>query len=171
MLEYKLDPPSVPSSWDWVGIFEKTQRRNKIYLSSVYGNPSGTVSAVLPRAPGVYEARLFAAGAKYNEQANVEITVVDSDHISSELTDGAVKASWVMRTVEPTTSDWIGLFAAGETSNNKYLASAYTHATSAGQVDIPLPKDLAAGVYELRLFSSKVGKYVVFRVSDVLTIN
>jgi len=171
MFDYKLDPPSVPTAWDWVGIYEKTQRRNKNYLSSTYGNTSGTISATLPRTPGEYQARLFAAGAKYNEQATVEFEVVDNDHVTAEqVQDGTIKASWVLRTVEPTSSDWIGLFAAGEVSN-KYLASVYTHGATAGAVDIPLPKDIPAGTYELRLFSNKVGKYTTFKVSTIITIS
>jgi hypothetical protein len=170
MFDYKLDPPSVPTTWDWVGIYERGQRRNKIYLTSTYGNTSGTISAVLPRTPGDYQARLFAAGAKYNEQAAIEFAVVDNDHVSADLIDGTIKASWILRTAEPTNSDWIGLFAAGEVSN-KYLASVYTHGASAGNVEIPLPKDIPAGIYELRLFSSKVGKYTTFKVSNVITVN
>lgn len=170
MLEYQLDPPSIPSNWDWVGIFEKSQRRNKIYMSSIYGNPTAKVLAALPRTPGVYEARLFAAGSKYNEQATVEFVVQDNDHVTADLASGTISARWVLRTVETTSSDWIGLFAAGE-DNTKYLASAYTHSAAAGAVDIPLPKDIAPGVYELRLFSSKVGKYTTFKVSNAITIN
>ena len=72
---------------------------------------------------------------------------------AQELVDGTIKASWVLRTVETTNSDWIGLFAAGEVSN-KYLASVYTHAASAGSVDIPFPKDTPAGMLLLYLSSS-----------------
>lgn len=53
------------------------------YDKNRYGNTSGTISASLPRTPGEYQARLFAAGAKYNEQATMEFDVIDSDQISA----------------------------------------------------------------------------------------
>jgi len=167
MLEYRFEA-SNPTTWDWVGIFEKDQRRNKPYVSSVYGNISGAVTVPLPRAPGAYQARLFAAGSKYNEQACVDFVVVDNDCVNADdtATPGQpIKATWVLRTVEPSSSDWIGLFTIGEPSNSKYLASAYTNGASVGEVGITLPKDISTGVYELRLFSSKVGKYTTFKTS------
>jgi len=148
------------------------------------------VAVALPRTPGTYQARLFAAGSKYNEQATVDFVVedndcvtaadtyndraaadfvvVDSDCVSAPemITPGTpIKATWVLRTQEPSSSDWIGLFTIGEPNNNKYLGSAYTNGVSVGEVVIPLPKDLSTGVYELRLFSSKVGKYITFKTS------
>lgn len=167
MLEYRFES-SNPTTWDWVGIFEKDQRRNKPYISSIYGNVSGAVTVQLPRTPGTYQARLFAAGSKYNEQACVDFVVVDNDCVHAEETaaPGApIKATWVLRTVEPSSSDWIGVFTIGEPSNSKYLASAYTNGASVGEVNIPVPKDIPTGVYELRLFSSKVGKYTTFKTS------
>lgn len=167
MLEYRFES-SNPTAWDWVGIFEKDQRRNKPYITSVYGNVSGAITVPLPRTPGTYQARLFAAGSKYNEQACVDFVVVDNDCVHAEETaaPGApIKATWVLRTVEPSSSDWIGLFTIGEPSNSKYLASAYTNGASVGEVTIPVPKDISTGVYELRLFSSKVGKYTTFKTS------
>jgi len=156
-----------------VGIYEKDQRRNKSYLTTVWSNDSGSISTTLPRAPGAYQARLFIAGSKYNEQASVDFVVPDNDCVSSPATatpETPLQANWVMRTVEPTSSDWIGLFPIGEPSNSKYVSTVYTGGASEGEVAVPVPKDLAPGSYELRLFSSKVGKYVTFRTSSPIHV-
>ena len=50
---------------------------------SRYGNAHGVVQLALPHKAGVYEARLFAAGSKYNEQATVDFTVVDNDFVTA----------------------------------------------------------------------------------------
>jgi len=168
MFGYVLEPPPVPAAYDWIGIYKQDVRRNKEYLASVYGAASGIVSTALPRTPGLYQARLFVTGAKYNEQATVDFEVKDNDCVQGPPTVSPatpITARWVLRTVEPSSSDWIGLFAVGEPNNNKYLSTAYTNGASVGETRLPFPKEEHAGPFELRLFASKTGRYTTHKVS------
>jgi len=174
MFGYVLEPPPVPTTHDWIGIYKQDTRRNKEYLASVYGTVSGLASAAVPRTPGLYQARLFVSGAKYNEQATVDFEVKDNDCVQGPATVSPatpITARWVLRTVEPSSSDWIGLFAVGEANNSKYLSSAYTNGASVGETRLPFPKEENAGPFELRLFASKLGRYTTHKISGPIHLS
>eukprot|EP01112_Ceratiomyxa_fruticulosa_P009539 TRINITY_DN2494_c0_g1_i1.p1 TRINITY_DN2494_c0_g1~~TRINITY_DN2494_c0_g1_i1.p1 ORF type:complete len:737 (+),score=218.80 TRINITY_DN2494_c0_g1_i1:239-2449(+) len=177
-VRYTLEPPSAYPTYDWIGIYEK-DRRNKRYMVSSYGNKEGLVTLRAPRTPGLYEARLFVNTSQYNEQEITSFVVADNDNISiveppnSSSVDPSsplvlspgtpVTVSYVTRTVEPSTSDWIGVYSIDQGNNKAYLESRYTPGTTTGNVTFTTPT--SAGVYEFRLFVYSVGKYVVFRRS------
>jgi murein DD-endopeptidase MepM/ murein hydrolase activator NlpD len=172
LVHYTLSPLSSAPTREWVGIYEKGQRRNKLYISTAYGNPEGQVMMKAPRNPGEYEVRLFANGSVYNEQAKAEFTVVDADCINVEpasvLAGANVSVSWILRTLEPSTGDWIGLYRADEQNNSNYLSCTYTNGSSVNSSTIAAPKE--AGVYEFRLFSKAKGKYTTHRASGPLIV-
>jgi len=172
LVYYTLDPISATPTREWLGIYEKTQRRNKLYLSTAYGNAEGQVMMKAPRTPGEYQVRLFATGSVYNYQAKADFVVEDNDCINIEPTSllvGAnVNISWILRTVEPSTSDWVGLYSADEQNNSNYLSCTYTQGSSLGVATVQVPKE--PGVYEFRLFAKAKGKYITFRKSAPLTI-
>jgi len=174
LVYYTLDPMSATPTREWVGVYEKTQRRNKLYLCTAYGNAEGQVMLKAPRTPGVYEVRLFASGAVYNDQARAEFVVEDNDCVivepaSTMAGEGAnVNISWIIRTVEPASGDWVGLYRADEANNSSYLSCTYTQGASVGTATVQAPKEV--GVYEFRLFVRAKGKYVTFRTSAPLTI-
>jgi len=182
-VRYTLDPPSAYPTYDWIGIYEK-DRRNKRYMVSTYGNKEGVVTLRTPRTPGLYEARLFINTTHYNEQEIASFVVTDNDNISiveppnSSSVDASsplvlspgtpVTVSYVTRTVEPSTSDWIGVYAIDQVNNKAYLESRYTPGTTTGTVSFTTPT--SAGVYEVRLFVYSVGKYLVFRRSRAFEV-
>jgi len=172
LVYYTLDPESATPTKEWLGVYEKTQRRNKLYLSTAYGNAEGRVMMKAPRNPGTYELRLFVSGAVYNDQARVEFVVEDNDCIKVEqqavAAGGNVNVNWVLHTLEPSSGDWIGLYRADEANNSNYLSCTYTQGVSVGTVSIPAPTK--EGVYEFRLFSRAKGKYVTFRTSQPLAV-
>jgi hypothetical protein len=49
--------------------------------------------------------------------------------------------------------DWIGLYAPGA-ANNSYISYRYTTGTASGSVPFTIPGTVAAGTYELRLFTN-----------------
>lgn len=172
LVYYTLDPISANPTREWLGIYQKGTRRNKEFITTAYGNAEGKVMMKAPRSPGTYEVRLFAAGSVYNEQCRCEFVVEDNDCVTvepSSLMAGAnVTISWVVRTVEPSSGDWVGLYRADEANNSNYLVSSYTQGASVGSVTVQAPKEV--GVYEVRLFSRAKGKYTTFRTSSPLTI-
>jgi len=169
---YTFSPFSAAAKSDWLGIYEKDQRRNKLYLSTAYGNAEGQVLMKAPRTPGTYEVRLFASGSVYNEQAKAEFIIEDNDCVMVEptsiLAGAQVNISWVLRTAEPSTGDWVGLYRADEANNNNYLSCTYTNGAGVGTATIQAPKE--AGVYEFRLFAKAKGKYTTHRTSSPLIV-
>jgi len=125
-----------------------------------------------PRTPGVYEVRLFATGAVYNESAKAEFVIEDNDcvniEVASVMAGANVTINWILRTLEPTTGDWVGLYRADEANNSNYLSCTYTNGASVGTATAPAPKEV--GVYEFRLFSKTKGKYTTHRTSLPLTV-
>lgn len=172
---YAVDPPQAPSKGDWIGLYEKSQRSNKKYISSVYGNVNGTAVLKTPKQPGAYEVRLFVAGAYYNDQARADFEVTDNDSVTVYpelvLAGGTITVGWIMRTVENSSSDWIGLFRVDEPNNSKYISSIYTNASPASSTSMNIPRDLPPGLYELRLFARAVGKYVTFKTSSPFVVS
>jgi len=169
---YTFDPMSSTPTRDWLGIYERNQRRNKLYLATAYGNAEGQVMIKVPRTPGEYQVRLFSSASQYNYQAKADFVIEDNDCINAEpssLVAGAnVNVSWILRTLEPSTGDWVGLYRADEQNNSNYLSCTYTQGASVGAATVPVPKE--AGVYEFRLFAKAKGKYVTFRKSAPVTV-
>eukprot|EP01111_Echinosteliopsis_oligospora_P004397 TRINITY_DN1707_c0_g1_i1.p1 TRINITY_DN1707_c0_g1~~TRINITY_DN1707_c0_g1_i1.p1 ORF type:complete len:707 (-),score=279.50 TRINITY_DN1707_c0_g1_i1:34-2154(-) len=165
--------PSSNPSRDWVGIYVPSER-NKTYLFTTYGNAAGEMLVAAPRPVGEYEARVFYAGSNYNEQCKCSFRIVDNDKISclpSTVEQGAtIRAEWVMRTKEPSSYNWIGLYSTVETDNTKYLVSTYISTATVGGTDIIIPKDLTPGCYELRLFVNAVGKYITYKSSNLVNV-
>lgn len=74
---------------------------------------------------------------------------------------GTVTVNW-SGIPNPTPGDWIGLYRAGAADLNNYLAYRFvncdlvpTSAAASGSCAFPIPLSLAAGSYELRLFSNE----------------
>jgi len=184
IVRYALDNPSKYPTYDWIGVYEK-DKRNKRYIVSAYGNKEGEITVRAPRQPGQYEVRLFMYNAKYNEQAIARFIIPDNDQISIVETSPAVEStpsasfpvtwslsvpanqpitvSFTARTVEPASSDWVGLYAVEQVNNKAYLDSRYTNGQTAGTLSFTAPQQ--AGVYEFRLFMYSAGKYLTFRKS------
>jgi len=171
VVQYALDPPSSTPTSDWVGLYEKV-KRNKRYMTTAYGNSAASIAFKAPRAPGVYEVRLFLYGAGYNEQARMEFTIEDHDEIAVEqkevVAGSSVNVNWRVFTIEPTTSDWVGLFQCSQTNNKYYLESKYTQGGSTGSFELTAPKE--PGLYEVRFFAHAAGKYNTFRSSNQFAV-
>eukprot|EP01113_Clastostelium_recurvatum_P015558 TRINITY_DN186_c0_g1_i2.p1 TRINITY_DN186_c0_g1~~TRINITY_DN186_c0_g1_i2.p1 ORF type:complete len:685 (-),score=281.86 TRINITY_DN186_c0_g1_i2:76-2130(-) len=172
-VKYVLESPSPYPNHDWVGVFEKGSR-NKRYMVSAYGNKEGQMSVRCPRQAGEYEVRLFLSNAQYNEQATQSFVVLDKDSISIVDTPAtvapgqALTVQYTARTVEPCSSDWVGLYAVTQPNNKTYLDSKYTTGQSNGTLTFTAPQQ--PGPYEFRLFVYSVGKYTLFRKSASFTV-
>jgi hypothetical protein len=74
--------------------------------------------------------------------------------LSSLILPSPQPASW-SNIPSPTQFDWIGVFRAGAADRDYIDSPRFTSAQPAGTAIIPMPPDLDAGSYELRLFSNK----------------
>jgi hypothetical protein len=153
---------AAPTAKDWIGIFLPGAPNTSYYLGWRYttGTASGSVPFTIPAslAPGTYELRLFANGG-YTRLAVTTITVVAgctggslSASPTSVAAGGSLTATWGS-VCAPTTSDWIGLYLPGA-PDSSYLTYRYTTGTASGSVPFTIPATLAAGTYELRLFTN-----------------
>ena len=166
----------APTSTDWIGLFAPGAP-NTTYLTwrSTTGTASGSVPFTIPAwlAPGTYELRLFSNGGFTRLAVSSGITVVapcTGTSLSAGPTSigpgGSVTAAW-SGICGPTSTDWIGLFAPGA-PNTSALASRLTTGTASGNVPFTIPASLAAGTYELRLFSN--GGFTRLAVSNSFSV-
>jgi len=71
---------------------------------------------------------------------------------SSVAAGSSVTASWTT-ILNPTTGDWIGLYAPGG-ADTGYVSWQFTGGAASGSVSYGIPLSLSVGLYELRLFSN-----------------
>ena len=129
---------------------------------------SGSCSYTLPAtlAAGNYELRLFSndsytrlATSKSFSVALVAMTPILNVSPTAVAAGGMVTATW-SGIVAPSSRDWIGLYAPSAADSNfiswMYVSCTKTasNALASGSCSYSLPATLAAGNYELRLFSN-----------------
>jgi uncharacterized protein YegP (UPF0339 family) len=85
---------------------------------------------------------------------------------ASVVSGTSVTANW-SGVASPTAADWIGLYAPGA-PNTSYITWRYTTGTASGSVPVTVPASLAAGNYELRLFTNN--GYTRIAVSNSFTV-
>ncbi|KYQ93027.1 hypothetical protein DLAC_05636 [Tieghemostelium lacteum] len=165
-----FDVPSQPDynySRDWVGIYTLTAR-NKKYSESLYANATKSVTFASPRVPGIYEVRYFVYPTKYNEQVKSTFELVDNDSvvISTPIAspEEEFKVEYTINTIQPSTSDWVGIFSVDEENNKNYISSKYTNGTGHGELNLNAPSK--PGEYEVRFFSYTKGKYITHKISN-----
>jgi subtilisin family serine protease len=164
-----------PTGSDWIGLY-RSGAPDSSYLSARYtsGSASGSVSIAVPATltPGTYELRLFSNGG-YTRLAVRSFTVTAvagctgtslGASPASVAAGGSVTASW-SGVCAPTDSDWIGLYSPGA-PDTSYKAARYTTGAASGSMPMTVP--LAAGTYELRLFSN--GGYTRLGTSNTFVV-
>jgi len=164
-----------PSTSDWIGLYIPSAA-NTSYISSRYitGTASGSVPFTIPGsvAAGTYELRLFSNGTyiRIGTSGPLVVTAPAQANLSASPTTvvagGTVTATW-SGIASPSGSDWIGLFVPGA-ANTAYLSFRYTTGTASGNVPFTIPGTVAAGTYELRLFSNNT--YTRIGTSGPLTV-
>jgi len=155
---------------DWIGRF-KTSSTNRAYITYQYIPPTEErITFACPKEVGSYDLRYFSgSGSRYEDLIrSTSFEVHNTDSVTVEITEGLLKVSWDIFSVAQTTYDWIGLYRASEVSNRNYERSTshYVDITK-NYTLLPLP---TPGHYEVRYFSSIVGKYENFRKSAVFSV-
>src|SRR5262249_1513851 len=77
-----------------------------------------------------------------------------------------VTATWSSISA-PTSTDWIALYPVGA-ADNAFISYRYTTGTASGDAPFTVPSTVAAGTYELRLFSNNV--YTLLATSGSFTV-
>jgi hypothetical protein len=166
-----------PTGRDWIGLYAPGAA-NSAYLAWLYvscsqvagvARASGSCSFPIPGslAAGTYELRLFANDRFTRLATSNPLTVTGGGGGGPTLTvspttvaaGASITATW-SGIASPTARDWIGLYAPG-TANSAYRAWLYVScsqvagaARASGSCSFPIPGSLAAGTYELRLFTN-----------------
>ncbi len=165
-----------PSTTDWVGLYLVGGTSNAtiawIYTSSCAKSAgstpktSGTCGFSLPAhlATGNYEVRLFGKNSYSQLAKSSLIAIAGAPGIlisapSSAIAGSSITVSWSSM-ISPSTTDWVGLYLVGGTSNSPitwiYTSSCTKSAgnvlKASGTCGFSLPSNLAAGNYEVRLF-------------------
>jgi hypothetical protein len=145
-----------PSQTDWVGVFPLGQPdAPRVSYGHTRGGASGSMSLAPAFTPGEYELRLYrndgmevmATSKPFRLEAVVgEVAVREP----AAPAGGAFTVSW-RGLNHPHRGDWVGLFPKGR---DDVTASARTGGEPEGSVRLPVKKGVAAGDYEVRLYSS-----------------
>jgi len=162
---------ATPTTLDWLGLYtpgsDDAARLTWRYTGSA--TASGSVDFQLPSSlsPGSYELRLFGNDTYTRLGISNAFTVITFGVSPTAANAGSVvSASWA-GIVDPTNTDWLGLYAPGA-PDSAYQTWRYTSGLGSGSADFLLPSTLPSGTYELRLFAA--GSYRRLGTSNVFTV-
>src|SRR4030095_12328752 len=178
---------AAPASTDWIGLYAPGAAAGTelawIYVSCWQtpgtATTSGSFAFPVPGtvAPGTYEFRLFTAGSytRLATSATLTVTATTLSATPSSVPAGSsVTAAW-SRLGAPTSWDWIGLYAPGTAAGTElawiYVSCSHTpgSAKASGSCVFPIPGNVAAGTYELRLFAAD--SYTHLATSNLLNVS
>jgi len=180
---------ATPTPTDWIGLYTPGAAHTAfirwVYVSCTKvptsAKTTGSCQFVVPStvAAGTYELRLYsnngfsliATSGSLTVQGPLPPSLVVS---SGNVTAGdTVTATW-SGIVSPTISDWIGLYTPGAV-NTAFIHWVYvsctkvpTGAKTAGSCQFVVPSTVAAGTYELRLYSNN--GFTLIATSGSLTV-
>jgi hypothetical protein len=191
---------ATPSPTDWIGLYT-IGAADVAFKAWVYVNCSRTAGAAVASGQcavaipanlpgGTYEFRLFAANGYTRLATSNAMTVTAT--ASAALTanpaliapGGSVSVAWG-GVSSPTTTDWVGLYAAGAsdtsyirnpdgtgvwfyTSSSSCDRTAGSGAKASGDCAFLIPSTVSPGTYELRLFRNN--GYTKLATSNALTL-
>jgi hypothetical protein len=158
----------TPSGSDWIALYPAGSTGSYLSWRYTSGTAGGSVPFQLPAtlAPGTYELRLFAG---YTLLATSNQFTLPSLTASppSVAPGGIVTVAW-SGISNASIQDWIGLYPVGVADTDLRYSFIFTGGAASGQAGYQLPSDLAAGTYELRLFSN--GTWLRLAVSNRFTL-
>jgi hypothetical protein len=160
-----------PTSGDWIGLYPIGAPDNS---PSTWRGTTGAASGSVPLSigsvsPGTYELRLFANNSLVRMATSNQISVVATTVSASPSTvnsGGSVTASW-SGIINPTSGDWIGLYAVGAPDNSPSTWRGTT-GTASGSVPLSIGS-VSPGTYELRLFANN--SLARLATSNQITVN
>jgi hypothetical protein len=187
----------LSTSSDWIGLYVPGAANNSLiqwmYVSCSKSTGSPKASGSCPFAisasvaAGTYELRLFSNNS-YTVLATSNVFTVGGSSTGGSSTGGGVNltsspasisvggtvtASW-SGIANPSASDWIGLYVPGA-ANNSLIQWMYVSCSkstgspkASGSCPFAISASVAAGTYELRLFSNN--SYTVLATSNVFTV-
>jgi hypothetical protein len=160
-----------PTSTDWIGLYAAGNTGTS-YLDWFYAgscsqtagsaeNGTGSCSYTLPATAGTYDFILYTDNSYTVLATSNTVTVSGAPTLSVPSTASGgqtITVSW-SGVASPASTDWIGLYEAGQTGNSYldwFYAGSCTQTagsaeTSSGSCSYTLPNDLAAGNYDFIL--------------------
>ncbi|MDQ3621983.1 MAG: PQQ-dependent sugar dehydrogenase, partial [Verrucomicrobiota bacterium] len=163
-------PEGRPSN-DWVGLYAAGDPDDGAFLWRTYtdGTSSGSADISAPESSGEYEFRYFLEDG-YTLAARSNTVTVQADGYALTASPSSVSlgedptVSWTAPEGRPS-SDWVGLYAAGEPDDGAFLWWTYTDGTTSGSATISA---LDSGEYEFRYFLED--GYTLAALSNTVTV-
>jgi hypothetical protein len=149
-----------PSTQDWLSL-NPVANADANWLASIYatGRANDSVTFPIPSTlpAGTYNVRLYSNGTFNRLAISNSVTVTASGPtvaVSPPLTaaGATVTVNW-QNIAAPSPTDWVGVYATGAADAN-YTTRIFSSGRATDRGLIQLPGGLAAGTYELRLFSN-----------------
>jgi hypothetical protein len=149
---------SSPTSTDWV-VLVPAGAADTSYILWAYttGTASGSESLTVPAtaAPGNYQLRLFSQNS-WNRLAVSNTISIQPPSVTanpaSVAAGGALTVSW-QNIGAPSTTDWLALVPASAPDSG-WVSWIYGSGNASDSLLFPLSSTLAAGSYQVRLFSN-----------------
>jgi len=135
----------------WIGLYEKSQSNNKLYISWEYATTSELTFAA-PVKPREYEFRFFTNS--YEPVATSKAILIEGeDRLSASISNGVITVKPHIVSVDPYyDSVWTGVFFTSENDHRQWRRYKYITDREA-EVTFKAPN--TPGEYEVRLFANK----------------
>jgi hypothetical protein len=163
-----------PTAGDWLGLYPAGAADSDLRYSFLFtdGSASGQTGYQLPLdlPVGTYELRLFSNGSWLRLAVSNPFTLPRLSVSTTTVQGGeSITVSWT-GIANPTTTDWIGFFAAGTPDGSSGpLSWQYTDGLANSVMGYQIPTGLFAGTYELRLYSNST--WLRLAVAGPLTLS
>jgi hypothetical protein len=148
----------TPTATDWV-VLVPTGAADTNYVAWTYttgtGSGSKTIAVPASAAPGAYEVRLFAQDSwtrlAVSNTISIQMPSVTANP-STVAAGGTLTVGW-QNIGAPSPGDWLALTPAAA-ADSGWVAWVYASGNSSDKTVFALPSTLAAGSYQVRLFSN-----------------
>jgi hypothetical protein len=150
----------TPTTADWLALVP-LNAVDTSFVAWIYTNGRAADSLLFVLPPtllaGAYDLRLFANNSWQRLGASNVVTVTAPGPALTVspvtvVATSSLTVDW-HAIAAPTATDWIGVYAVGA-SDASYVTRAVTSGLANGTTTLTLPGGLAAGAYELRLFTN-----------------
>merc|ERR1712000_545358 len=162
----------VPSSWDWVALYDHDQVDARQFapgstFAYIGTETDAATTLACPKTPGKYNVRWFSSGSGYPPLAvSNTIVVDDNDKVNVEPVNGPVarigqplRVACDISSIPAHKSHWVAVFDATDSDNHNYIDTYWYCPNWTATVDAPKEP----GTYVVRAFQR--GSYKVIKES------
>lgn len=173
-LEYEYNV-NEPSQNDWIGLYIHDREQNYERAVYTYGKKTGKGTFENIGNKGYYDVRYMRSQWKSKDYLAKSDPVLIGSDVTLKVTGEDTEELVIKYEIERVNMAnelldsqwWVGLYPAGQRSNNKYMASRKCKCGKPGEICLETPRE--PGNYEVRFFRQEIAAYsakATFEVAD-----